>query len=459
MLKNNQTTVAGHACFFVLIVFSLSAIFLTEIFAEVPRSASSVSIEGNKLMVCLRDKDSSLPAPRSYIIRGLTWAAATRAPYDGPHPYIPGETVPYGFFFDWPGREPQGHEVFFYWFTQEYQKYYQKDLLLMKEMNVNTVRTYSHFGVNIQEGFKILDACYENGIMVIMTVAASKTGLENGDYLKIVRAYKDHPAILFWSLGNEWNLDHNKYYGYKTVSEAAQATNNAALKVKEIDPLHPVGSSLGDRFEDDDVNNTVKAIIDKCSDIDIWGFNIYRGKSFQNLFQQWKQISDKPMYIGEFGTDSFNTESYKIVKGFQASECRGREDELQQANFIIALWDEIVNNLSAIYEDKLCLGGLVHEFNDELWKVGCYHVSMGGMIDYENPDQMYYFQEQNPGGFVLQAGHPDDVANEEYFGVVNAQRQPKQIFYVLQDYYKRFGFLDKDIFIGSKISMKIERAE
>ncbi len=322
----------------------------------------------------------------------------------------------------------------------------------MRKMNVNTVRTYSHFGLNMPEDFKILDACYENGIMVIMTVTASKAGLENEDYLEVVRAYKEHPAILFWSLGNEWNLGANKYYGYETVSEAEQATNNAALKIKEIDPAHPVGSSLGDTFEDDNVENTVEAIIRKCPDIDIWGFNIYRGKSFQNLFQQWAQISDKPMYIGEFGTDSFAAESYKIVEGFKAVECKGREDELKQAEFIIPLWDEIAENLSSLYENKFCLGGLVHEFNDELWKAGSYHVSLGGVIDYENPEQMYCFEEQNTEGFVLQRGHPDAVANEEYFGVVNAQRRPKQIFYVLQEYYKRLGFLDKYVFIGCKMS-------
>ena len=35
-------------------------------------------------------------------------------------------------------------------------------------------------------------------------------------------------------------------------------------------------------------------------------------------------------------------------------------------------------------------------------------------------------------GFVLVGGHPDDVANEEYFGVVDADRNPKEIFFKLR---------------------------
>ena len=424
-------SVGGRQACSGILIFLLCFFFIAsaEVFAGVPR----IKIDGNRLMV----------AARPYIIKGVTWAAATKAPQDGPNPAALEEDTSYGFFFDWPGREPQGHEVFCYWFPLEYKKYYMIDIPLMKEMNVNTVRVYSHFGLEGISDLKILDELYKNGIMVIMTVAASRKELESKRYIEVVNVYKNHPAILMWSLGNEWNLEHNKYYGYETVAEAAVATQNAALKIKEIDTYHPVSSTLGDRFTDEVEENTIAVILEKCSAIDIWGLNVYRGKSFRDLFRQWKALSDKPMYISEFGTDSFNTEKYKCIDEFQAVDCRGIPDEALQADFITGLWEEITKNLSAVDKDKICLGGLVHEFNDALWKIGCYHVDLGGTVDYEDPDQRYCYEEYNTQGFVLVGGHPDDVANEEHFGVVNAQREPKKAFHVLKDYYKRLEFLEE----------------
>ncbi len=443
MYKLNYHPGARLAWAGIITVLLYLVIACVEVFAEVPRTASQITIIGNSLMVAVRQEDGVLSAARPYIIKGLSWGAATKAPHEGPNPYAPEEDVAYGFFFDWLGREPQGHELFCYWFSLQYKKYYANDIPLMKEMNVNTVRVYSHFGLEGKSDLRILDELYKHGIMVIVTVVASRKDLENGKYLEVVNMYKDHPAILMWSLGNEWNLDRNKYYGYETVSEAALATQNAALKIKEIDTLHPVSSSLGDRFIDEVKENTIAAILKECPAVDIWGLNIYRGKSFGNLFHQWKELSDKPVYISEFGTDSFNTQKYKCVNEIQAVDCSGINDEVLQAECIIALWDELTKNLSAADEDKICLGGLVHEFNDSLWKVGSYHVLLGGTIDYEDPDQIYCYEEYNTQGFVLIGGHPDDVANEEYFGVVDAQRKPKKIFYVLKEYYERLKSLEQ----------------
>ncbi|MFH1094293.1 MAG: glycoside hydrolase family 2 TIM barrel-domain containing protein [Candidatus Omnitrophota bacterium] len=427
----------------ILIVLVFGVIICVKVFAEVPRIASEITITGNRLMVALRQEDGVLADARPYIIKGLSWAAATKAPHEGLNPYAPEEDVAYGFFFNWPGRVPQGHELFAYWFARQYKEYYATDIPLMKDMNVNTVRVYSHFGLEGEADLRILDELYYNGIMVIITVATSKEDLENSRYLEIVNMYKSHPAILMWSLGNEWNLERNKYYGYKTVSEAALAIQNAALKIKEIDILHPVSSCLGDRFTDKVKENTIAAILKKCPAVDIWGLNIYRNRSFRDLFQQWKELSDKPMYISEFGTDSFNTKKYTCVNEFQAVECSGVYDEDLQADFVIVLWDDITKNLSAVDADKICLGGLVHEFNDSLWKVGSYHVNLGGTVEYEDPDQGYSYEEYNTQGFVLIGGHPDDVANEEYFGIVDAQRRPKKIFYELKEYYEKLKSLEE----------------
>jgi len=339
-------------------------------------------------------------------------------------------------FFDWEGRNPPGHDVFLYWLRTQFVDYYQKDIPLIKKMNVNTVRVYTDFGLNANVYKKILDEFYKNDIMVIVTVASSKADIDSSRYADVVREYKNHPAILMWSLGNEWNLDYNRFWGYTTVSEAAEAVNRAAGEVKKIDFNHPVCSVLGDRFIDADPTNTVEETLKLCPNVDVWGMNVYRGESFGDLFKQWKQLSSKPFFISEFGTDSFRTTSYEVTAGCKAYNCQGEEDEDMQARVVSSLYKELKNNLSAFDGNECCLGGLVHEFNDELWKVGSYHALLGGLVNYDDPAQNRCYMRYDTQGGCMKGVHPDDVANEEYFGVVRANRKPKKAYYEIQRLYQ-----------------------
>ncbi|KPK40977.1 MAG: hypothetical protein AMJ78_06590 [Omnitrophica WOR_2 bacterium SM23_29] len=422
----------------------LIAIIHARVFAKAPHEVSRVYVEKNRLFIERRLQDGS-KEKKPYIIYGVSWGAATRAPDSGPNPKNPKEETDYGFFFDWPERDPQGHIIFIFWIRNQFKEHYLTDIPLLREMNVNTVRVFNDFGDDPDAYAKILDEFHRNGIMVIMTVASSKADLESERYLKVIRYCKDHPAILMWSLGNEWNLEWNRYYGYETVLECARATNEAAKKIKKVDRNHPVSSSLGDRFYDEDPNNTIAKILKVCPDVDIWGLNIYRGSTFAGLFEQWQDLTSKPMYISEFGTDSFHTTKYTDIEEFQADDCEGYQDENVQADFIIKLWTELTGYLSALNPTKPCVGGLVHEFNDELWKVGCYHATLGGLVDYYSSDEVQSYKEYNTEGFIL-ASHPDGVANEEHFGVVTADRKPKKAFYELKRYY---GILkEKEELIG-----------
>ncbi len=397
--------------------------------------SNKVFLRGRQLFVQGMSFDGELHAPQGYVIYGLTWSPATRAPDSGPNPFFYSETVDYGFFFDWPGRNPKGYELFNYWIKTEFLKYYRQDIALMKKMNINTVRVYNDFGDNYQVYKDILDEFYRNGIMVIMNVAASKEDIDSKRYKRVVQFCKDHPAILFWSIGNEWNLDYNKYWGYDDIQEAAQATDRVAYQVKLLDKNHPVSSILGDRFDDQNPKNTISWIVNNCTNVDIWGINVYRGRSFNGIFTQWDKITDKPMFLSEFGVDSYQTVSYKILDEYKADNCMGFIDEDKQVDYDINLWNELLNNLSFFDVDKNCLGGIIHSFNDSLWKVGSYHVSLGGLVDYYNPQQMYSYKSYNPEGFILSGGMPDGVANEEYFGVVDADRRPKKIYFELQKYF------------------------
>lgn len=601
--------------------------------AQVPREPSIVYLEGNQLMVRKRLADGSLDAPKPYIIKGVTWQPATRAPQRGPNPTNPSQEVDYGFFFDWPGRCPQGREIFNYWLKKEFLPRYSTDIALMKKMDVNTVRIYTDFyndfDAEIERYREILDELYRNDIMVVMTVAGSRKDLEKlvdleqeifniytdyndpenhfypsgwmGDYTdldltenftddttqgttaikisytaqnsqgqgwagiywqypennwgerpgynlsgythlvfeakgenggekitikvggitgdtvnleygpielsnqwqiykidlqcenlsniaggfgvvfsstngpqtvyldriyygryypnghakyryeKVVELLKNHPAILMWSLGNEWNLNrlYDKDNPYSGLQEAAEAVNQAAKKIKEIDPNHLVTSSLADFFdrcnsEEDPCCNPnfdfwlISDCVRLTPNVDVWGINVYRGESFGNLFLQWENTSSKPFYLSEFGTDSFQTTTWTNITCYQVDDCQGEEDQEMQSDIDVGLWRQIEENLSAFFPNKKCLGGFVHEFNDELWKVGSFHAGLGYPQGFEwRYQNNTSYGEYTSGGFYLVNRHPDNVANEEYFGMVNADREPKEVFYRLGEAYAR----------------------
>ncbi len=432
----------------ILIATGVICFFQTTVFAL----PSNVSVQGNQLMVSKRNADNTLGPSIPYTIHGVTWAPATRAPQNGPNPIGTG-TVPYGFFFNWEGRVPQGHEVFQYWSKSEFKRYYLQDLALMKQMNVNTVRVYDDISTNSIDGLKILDECYRQGIMVIMTVAAAKSHIDSGEYLKIVDKYKNHPAILMWEIGNEWNF--NNFYGYQNTDASISAINTVVQQIKLRDTNHPVSSTLGDLFVSSPVvctpgdscctpsdgKNNISYIVPRLLSIDTWGLNVYRqGSSINQIFNQWKQVSSKPFYISEFGLDSYQTTNYTFVDCNKAAHIIGTDDQSTQTQMLSATWQNIIPHLSKNKLAEQSLGGLVHSFNDHLWKVGSFNAGLGNLVNYNGPDGIANtadddssYDQYNKEGFLLDL--PDKVANEEYFGVVDADRVPKAAFTVLKNIY------------------------
>ena len=426
--------------FVYLAIFSLGSLFIigSSYAGEIPNSPTDVYIDqGNNILMVTKPND----IPKPFVIKGVGWSAATKAPAQGPDPLNLNNQTQYGFFFDWDGRNPNGHDVLNYWLTSQLRERCTKDLPLIKNMNANTVRIYHSLGSNVVDytkvapGIKIvLDECYKNGIMVIMAVAISKEDLSLRRYLQVVNSYKEHPAILMWAIGNEWNF--NKFYGFSNLEDAARAVNQAAVEIKGIDQHHPVSSILGDKFVDFPI------VLTNCPSVDVWGINVYRGNDFgsgdSDLFQQWKNLWEKrlqqpakPLYISEFGIDSFRTASY-ITNGTnptRADDVTGSEDQQRQADVDSALWQKIVTRLSAKYAGEYGLGGVVFEFNDELWKVGNYHVGLGGIVNYASD---HSYDDYNKEGFVLLGASPDNVLNEEYFGLVKADRGAKLAYKALQ---------------------------
>ena len=117
----------------------------------------------------------------------------------------------------------------------------------MREMGINSVRTY------YPPSRDLLDAMARNGMTVTVgfaniddryVSADEKFDIQSGRYLQYINQYKNHPAILQWELGNEYNYmqkEHPDWFpgGWYPM------LRNAVSRVRAIDPNHPATTSQG----------------------------------------------------------------------------------------------------------------------------------------------------------------------------------------------------------------------
>ena len=262
---------------------------------------------------------------------------------------------------------------------------FNDDIPLLVDANINTIRTYAAI-TNSAE----LNAFANAGIKVIMM-------LNENSYTWYVNQYKNHPAILMWEFGNEFNY-HPEWFG-NNIQNWYNVLENCASTVKSIDPNHPVSTGHGE------VPNA--QALNSCPSVDVWGMNVYRWDEPASIFEEWKKLSKKPMYFAEIGADSFMTKSTsKYDKG---------ENQQAQADANKKIISDVLNN-----SDKN-IGSFVFQFTDGLWKAG-------------NPS------EQDTGGSAPNSdGTPyDGTANEEYWGIVDINRNKKITFDVIKNSYTNF---------------------
>ena len=183
------------------------------------------------------------------------------------------------------------------------------------------------------------------------------------DIINRFRAYvlefKDHPALLFWAIGNENNLGFNEQTPqgkaqsiafYSLIQEMAQEA-----RLIEGAFYHPVAIVNGDI---QNIGNSELGTSDAdLSGIDIWGANVYRGVGFTDLFQNFSVRSGKAFWLSEYGEDAWQVTDVN-------NPADGREDQALQATRNGALWQEIKD----AYLNQQSIGGTVMNYSDEWWK-------------------------------------------------------------------------------------------
>ena len=267
-----------------------------------------------------------------------------------------------------------------------------QDLALMVQAGINTIRVYAPI-----DNKDVLDKIHDAGLKVVIGFGYNQGGrfdILSGTFVDYINTFKNHPAILMWELGNEYNYHPEWFEGdiknwYKALKEATDLAH-------ENDTNHPVTTAHGDLPD--------ALALSICTNIDVWGMNSYRWDNPEAIFSEWEALSHKPMYLSEAGGDSYMTISRD---GYEAGS-----NEKAQAN-------ANKNILNAIFKNQdICSGVTMFSFTDGWWKAG-------------NPEK------QDPGGWAPNSsGVPYDGApNEEYWGMVDIDRNKKEAFEIISTKY------------------------
>jgi len=253
-----------------------------------------------------------------------------------------------------------------------------QDAQLMANAGINVVRTYDAI-----TDTAVLDTLWSHGIYVISTVYGYG-GSAISTIAPKIAPVKNHPAILMWAVGNEWN--YNGLYVNLNYNDARAKIREAVREVKLLDSNHPVTTIYGELPSSDTISF--------LSDVDVWGVNVYRGIGFGDLFQKWAALSGLPMYLGEYGADAYDAR-------FDTPNYDAQEEATR------ALTDEIISN-SAV-TGGVCVGGMIFEFADEWYK------------DSTGDPWVHDTGGVAPGG----GPHPDQTFNEEWWGLLDIDRLPR----------------------------------
>ncbi|QNM86718.1 hypothetical protein H9W90_06265 [Polaribacter pectinis] len=290
----------------------------------------------------------------------------------------------------------------------------EAEMSLLKNMGVNAIRVYT----GIQP--KWIEYIYENyGIYTMLNHSFGRYGLSiNGNWIpktdysnpqaqevlikevkELVSTFKNTPGLLLYLLGNENNyglvwegaetedIPINEKDHLEAAKHLYKMFNKAALEMKEIDKSHPIAMCNGDL-------GFLDIVAKECKDVDIYGTNMYRGKSFGNAFKRVKKELNKPIMFTEFGSDAFNA-------------LTNSEDQKMQSFFNVKNWKEIYQNAAGLGEAENSIGGFTFQFSDGWWKIG-----QTINLDTHENDATW-----SNGGYYLDTKKKSNNMNEEWFGI------------------------------------------
>jgi hypothetical protein len=315
------------------------------------------------------------------------------------------------------------------------------EMPLMKRMGVNAIRLYvgipPRWVKHIYEKYGIWSVLNHTVGKYGYTLDGAWTGSVDysnpkfraavkAELAALVEQYKGTPGLLMWLLGNENN------YGFSWSSfeiEALPTGERDAAKARFLyslfgeiirdtkarDPNHPVAIANGDL-------QYIDLVASECQGLDVFGANVYRGKSVGDLFEVVKAKLGVPVMFTEFGADAFDAK-------------RGKEDDLTQARYLLAQWREIYEQTAGKGKVGNAIGGFTFQWSDGWWKY-----KMETNLEVHDTNASW-----PNGGYKEDFVEGENNMNEEWWGICAKappdarglyELQPRTAYYALQQAYR-----------------------
>ena len=182
------------------------------------------------------------------------------------------------------------------------------------------------------------------------------------EFTTLVDEFRGTPGLLMWIIGNENNYAFQwRSAATENLPKEARDTakarvfyslvGEAARAIKQHDgSAHPVALANGEL-------HYIDVIAREAKGIDVFGSNVYRGRSFGDFFQVVKERLGLPVMFTEFGADAWNSREM-------------REDQLSQARYVLAQWEEIYEQSAGKGRVGNAIGGFTFQWSDGWWKDG-----------------------------------------------------------------------------------------
>ncbi|WP_298473836.1 cellulase family glycosylhydrolase [uncultured Maribacter sp.] len=184
-----------------------------------------------------------------------------------------------------------------------------QDFKIIQEMGLNTIRVfiqYEDFGKNRVDYKKLallktlLDTAEENDLEVLITLFdfygdydVSNWTLTHRHAESIIKAMKDHPALLGWDIKNEPDLDFDSRGKQRVLSWLEQMIDN----IKKWDKNHPITIGW----------SSPEAGIELADKVDFVSYHYYREpKDYKLAHNKLRAlVPTKPKVLQEYGMSSY----------------------------------------------------------------------------------------------------------------------------------------------------------
>jgi cellulose synthase (UDP-forming) len=242
----------------------------------------------------------------------------------------------------------------------------EKDFSKIKEMGANTIRRYDpgFYDKNILNLAKEFDLKVLYGFWFDPKIDFYKDSAKIKEYISRVEetviAYKDHPAVLAWSLGNEaWGLlkhSYSKPYLIKVRQSYVNLVEYLAQRIHEIDPGRAVFTCMEHReFQ---IEGEIAAFHDGAPSIDAIGVNSYYKEQISQLDAIATEFDpDRPYLVSEFGPrgywlDHFNRKmNNSLVEDNEAEKAEWYK--IQWKNYVEANKGKNLGGVAYCWHDRM----------------------------------------------------------------------------------------------------------